>query len=125
MPSRLVVGDGVFVWSPAHVHELSRHRALTSLIACGYLRFCARWFSFLSLEACSCVGFVVFLSVAQFFLSAVRRLNSMSHLLSLSFIADIEGDHSARVRECECVCVCECVFLCSRVRTFDALLFWN
>ena len=97
--------DGVFVWSLAHVHELSRHRALRLRIACGYLWLFSRFFSLFlwkrvlaAVSPCSCLWH-------SFFLSAVRRLNSMSHLLSLSFIADIEGDHSARVRECECMCV--------------------
>ena len=54
----------VFVCLVVYAHDLTRHRALTSLIACGYLRFCARGFSLLSLEACSCRGFVMFLSVA-------------------------------------------------------------
>ena len=55
--------DSVFVWSFAHVHELSRHRALRLRIACGYLRFCAGLFSlflcqrvFVATSSCSCFG---------------------------------------------------------------------
>ena len=116
--------DGVFVWSLAHVHELSRHRALRLRIACGYLRFCARLFSLFlwkrvlaAVSSCSCLW--------QSLLSAVRRLNSMPHLLSLSFIADAEGDHLARVRECECagerVFLWVFVFACAYLRCFVVL----
>ena len=70
--------DGVFVWSLAHVHELSRHRALRLRIACGYLRFCARLFSLFlwkrvlaAVSSCSC-------SVAESFVcSATSQVDAM------------------------------------------------
>ena len=89
-----------------------------------FVVLCGVGFSF-SLAACSCRDFVVFLSVAESFLSAVRRLNSMSYILSLGFIADAEGDHSARVRECECACervfLWVFVFACAYLRCFVVL----
>ena len=88
---------------------------------CGSVRGCFPFFS----GSVFLPRFRRVLASGAVLLSAVRRLNSMPCIVSLSFIADAEGDHLARVRECECagerVFLWVFVFACAYLRCFVVL----
>ena len=118
--------DGVFVWSFAHVHESSRHRAVRSRMACGYFLFYAVLVSLFlwqrvlaATSSCSCLWHSFF--CLQFDVSI--RCHIFFPWVSLQMLKEITRHVCESVSVRVNVCFCGC--LCSRVRTFDVLWFRN